>query len=88
MIHEICVKKMAEKCLNCAKAGCASRSAHGGVVGKLAARCRHVHSRWQLVFLPLHHMLTYLHIAQPVFAQFRLDVFSQFWNYGKNKADS
>ena len=50
---------------------CASRPAYGGVVGKLIARCSCMHSSWQLVFLPLHHMLTYLHIAQPIFAQFR-----------------
>ena len=50
---------------------CASRSACGGVAGKLAARCHRMHSSWQLVFPPRHHMLTYLHIAQPAFAQFR-----------------
>ena len=31
----------------------------------------HAHSSFQQVFLPLHHLMTYLLIAQPDFAQFR-----------------
>ena len=50
---------------------CASRSAHGGVVGKLAGSCCCMHSILQLVFPPIHHVLTYLLIAQPDFDAFR-----------------
>ena len=50
---------------------CASRSAHDGVVGKPAASCCACGSIWQPVFLPLHHVLTYLYIAHTAFHQFR-----------------
>ena len=53
----------------------ASRSARGGVAGKPAASCHHAHSMHsilQLVFPPIHHVLTYLLIAQPDFDAFRL----------------
>ena len=60
----------------------ASRLAHGGVAGKLAARCCHMHNSWQLVFPPLHHVMTYLPIAQPVFAQFRCFFHNFVHNFG------
>ena len=41
------------------------------------------HSSYQQVFPPLHHMLTYLHIAQPDF-----DAFRPFCYNGKDQKDS
>ena len=62
---------------------CASRSVHGGVAGKPAASCCAHGGIWLQVFPTLHYLLTYLHIAQPVFPQSRrfFTLHTQIWNY-------
>ena len=53
---------------------------HGGMAGKTSCQLLCVHSIWQQVFPPPHHMLIYLYIAQPVFDEFRHFFFTQIQN--------